>query len=60
MGNKTKVQVFLDYTCVEYIDLEISKYALDGIELNRSQAINMVVCKANIQSMLDIRGVNEK
>ena len=55
MGNKTKVQLFLDVDCVKFIDKEISKYALDGIELNRSQAINMVVGKANIQSMLDLK-----
>ena len=59
MGNKTKIQLFLDYTGVGYVDDEIAKYAADGIELNRSQAVNMIVGKALIQSKLNL-GVNEK
>lgn len=55
MGNKTKVQLYLDPNNIGYIDDEIAKYKADGIELNRSQAVNMVVGKANIQSMLDIK-----
>lgn len=55
MGNKTKIQLYLDKAGVDYIDGEIAKYKADGIELNRSQAVNMVVGKANIQSMLDIK-----
>ena len=49
MGNKTKIQLFLDVNPLKYVDSIIEKYGMDGIEINRSQVINMLITQQNSQ-----------